>query len=27
MADFEVYGEKSQNFEDAEVDIFIGVNK
>lgn len=25
VADFEVYGEKAQNPEDAEVDIFIGV--
>lgn len=25
LADFEVYGEKAQNPEDAEVDIFIGV--
>jgi predicted transcriptional regulator YdeE len=25
IADFEVYGEKSQNLENAEVDIFIGV--
>lgn len=26
-ADFEVYGEKTQNPADAEVDIFIAVNK
>lgn len=26
IADFEVYSEKSQNFENAEVDIFIGVD-
>jgi predicted transcriptional regulator YdeE len=25
-ADFEIYGEKAQNFEDAEVDIFIAVS-
>ncbi|HAA15422.1 MAG TPA: AraC family transcriptional regulator [Cytophagales bacterium] len=25
-ADFEVYGEKAQNREDAEVEIFVGVN-
>ncbi len=25
-ADFEVYGEKAQNPEDAEVDIFVGIN-
>lgn len=25
LADFEVYGEKAQNPEDAEVDIFIGI--
>lgn len=26
VADFEVYGEKAQNPEEAEVDIFIGVH-
>ena len=25
IADFEIYGEKSQNLENAEVDIFIGI--